>query len=106
MNGRTRLPNRRPAVSETFDWHGVDVTITLGFDSDGAIREVFADGGKTGSDFGGLLDDAAIMMSLLLQGGCTPDRLARHLMGTDIDRAPQTIAAAIAQRLAVLERDI
>ena len=79
-HSRTRLPARRPNLTDSFAWGGVRFTVTAGFDERGAIREVFADGVKVGSDTEGLLDDACILVSLLLQHGYTPDRLAGHLL--------------------------
>ena len=52
--GRQRLPNRR--TNETVDaiHDGRAYAVTLGFDpATGEVREIFANGAKTGSDMAG-----------------------------------------------------
>ena len=78
MNGRTRLPNRRPAVTETLTVEGQRVEVTIGFaPDDGAVREVFLVAGKTGSMLDSLLSDAAVSISVALQHGVSPVALAK-----------------------------
>ncbi len=101
---RTRLPSRRPNTTDNFEWGGTHFTVTAGFDECGVIREVFADGAKGGSDTEGLIDDACILVSLLLQHGYTPGRLPAHLLRKG-DTA-QSVMAAIAQRLVDIDREL
>ncbi len=56
----------------------VAVCITVNRDDNGTICEVFA---KSSGGMQGHLDRVCTMASLALQGGCEPDRIARHLLG-------------------------
>ena len=77
---RTRLPNRRPAVTETLEVEGQRVEVTVGFAPDsGAVREVFLVAGKTGSMLDSLLADAAVSISVALQHGVSPAALAKSV---------------------------
>ena len=56
---RIRLPNRRPAITETLEVEGQCVEVTVGFaPEDGAVREVFLVAGKEGSMLNSLLSYA------------------------------------------------
>ena len=85
MNGvsvpkRQRLPNRRPAVTETLEVEGQRVEVTIGFAPEtGAVREMFLAAGKTGSTLDGLLADAAVAISVGLQYGVPPAALAKSV---------------------------
>ncbi len=80
MPERQRLPNRRPAVTETLVVEGQHVEVTVGFASEnGAVREVFLATGKTGSMLDSLLADAAVSISVALQHGVPPAALAKSV---------------------------
>ena len=110
--GRERLPNRRMTVTETVEWGGKTWLIGVGFNAHGEAREVFVNGDqergvKPGSEYLSLMQDACIVLSLLLQHG---QRLAdlvatldRHFPGAD-RQAASPIALA-ARRVLALERD-
>jgi hypothetical protein len=82
MPERRRLPNRRPnmtvpiADSATGRWH-----LTVGFDREGEVREIFLDrAGRAGSEFDGLVHDACILISReILQRGRKPIELLRSM---------------------------
>ncbi len=76
---RARLPDRRPA--ETFDLEhaGQRFTVTVGFYPDGRPGEVFTHGTKTGSTLDGLLADACVVVSCLIQHGVAPGELAKSM---------------------------
>ncbi len=77
---RQRLPNRRPAVTETLVVEGQRVEVTIGFAPEsGAVREVFLMAGKTGSMLDSLLADAAVSISVALQHGVSPAALAKSV---------------------------
>ena len=77
---RQRLPNRRPAVTETLEVEGQRVEVTIGFAPEtGAVSEVFLAAGKTGSMLDGLLADAAVVISVGLQHGVPPAALAKSV---------------------------
>ena len=77
---RARLPNRRPAVTETLVVEGQRVEVTIGFAPEsGAVREVFLMAGKTGSMLDSLLADAAVSISVAIQHGVSPAALAKSV---------------------------
>ncbi len=77
---RRRLPNRRPAVTETIEVEGHKVEVTVGFEPEsGAVREVFLVAGKEGSMLDSLLADAAVAISVALQHGVHPAALAKSV---------------------------
>ena len=78
MTGRQRLPARRPSQTETVEHGNARFEVTIGFFPDDRVGEVFASGAKSGSELDGLLDDSAILISLLLQHGVEPAALGRE----------------------------
>ena len=77
---RQRLPNRRPAVTETLEVGGQVVTATVGFDpEDDSPRELFLKADKEGSLQNALLDDTAVVVSIALQCGVSAETLARSV---------------------------
>ena len=77
---RRRLPNRRPAVTETLEIEGQRVEVTIGLAPEsGAVREVFLVAGKEGSMLNSLLADAAVVISVALQHGVPPAALAKSV---------------------------
>ncbi len=68
MSIRKRLPNRRPAHTETLLIDGQASTATVGFDPEsGQPRELFLTAGKEGSLLNAMLADAAVVISIALQ---------------------------------------
>ncbi len=77
---RHRLPNRRPARTETLEVAGQAFTATVGFDpEDGRPRELFLTAGKEGSLINAMLADAAAVISVALQHGVTAQALAKSI---------------------------
>ncbi len=77
---RQRLPNRRPAHTETLGVDGQSFEATVGFDpKDGSPRELFLKAGKEGSLLNSLLDDAAVTISVALQHGVSAKALAKSV---------------------------
>ena len=97
---RERLPNRRPSETETIEHGGARFDVTAGFYLDGRPGEVFAGGAKSGSELDGLLDDSAILSSLLLQHGVEPAALARTVGRLGDGTAPASVIGAIVDLLA------
>jgi len=95
---RIDLPNRRPHFSEEFEWSGRTWRLGLGFDEAGAVREIFLEGPKAGTELQVLAVDAGIVLSRLLQRGDTVAEIARSLngLGETGDAAPSLIHAAAA----------
>jgi hypothetical protein len=69
MSERKRLPDRRQALTFEFRHRGLAYSCTLGRYPDGTIGEIFLSNHKAGSAAGALARDAAVAVSLGLQGG-------------------------------------
>jgi hypothetical protein len=104
---RTRLPNRRDSRLRQIEWAGREWTVCAGFDATGAIKEVFIDGIKTGAHFDGLMDDACILLSVMLQAGFTPEQLVGFLSReTEGDSTrPASPIGAVAELLREIEAE-
>ena len=91
---RQRLPNRR--LNETVDlrFEGQHYHATVGCFADGRPGEVFCHGAKVGSGMDLLIDDACIVLSLLLQHRVEPQVLV-HSMGRLDGGAPASIIGAL-----------
>ena len=101
---RHRLPNRRPNETRTLTFGGMSFAVTIGFyPADGRPGEVFASGAKSGCDLDFLLDDTCVALSLLLQHGVPPGKLA-HTMGRAGDGA--TPASIIGARADLLVKEV
>jgi hypothetical protein len=75
--------------------------VTIGFDlSTGKIGEVFTHGAKIGSAMDGILDDACITLSLLLQHGVEPAALAASMGRLGNGKTPASIIGALSDLLA------
>lgn len=64
---RSRLPQRRPTETFTFDHEGVKYIASFGRDNQGHIRELFLDAGKQGSSANIVAKECAVVLSLALQ---------------------------------------
>jgi hypothetical protein len=97
---RRRLPDRRPSVTRTLVHDGSAYAVSLGFDlTDAWLGEVFAHGAKVGSNMDGILDDACIALSLLLQHGVEPAALAGTMGRLGDGTTPASIIGALADLL-------
>lgn len=94
---RQRLPNRRPNLTIELAHDGRAYAVTVGFDpADGAVREVFTHGAKAGSTMDGILDDACVALSLLMQHGVAPASLAASMGRLGDGTSPASIIGALA----------
>ena len=77
---RTRLPNRRPLITETLIVGGQAIEAFVGFDpATGRPRELYLTGAKDGTDLAAILDDASVVLSVALQHGVAPTALVRSV---------------------------
>ncbi len=77
---RFRLPNRRPAYTETLEVDGQAFEATVGCDpEDGSPRELFLKAGKEGSMLNAQLADAAVVISVALQYGIPAAALSKSV---------------------------
>ncbi len=97
---RERLPDRRPNETVTFDHDGTSYALTIGFYLDGRPGEAFTGNAKVGSGVEAVLDDAAILISLLLQNGVEPAALAKTVGRLEDGKEPASVIGAIVDLLA------
>jgi hypothetical protein len=92
---RDRLPNRRPAITFTFERDRSLYQVTIGYFPDGRVGEIFLNADRAESLLDVLTHDAAILASLALQHGCPLETithaLKRHARGV----AASPIGAAL-----------
>lgn len=84
MTERTPLPNYRKCIVEdvrhiTASGHELTLPVTFGLDTNGKIREFFCTPNKSGTDIQALINDGALMASILLQHGYSISELAAAL---------------------------
>lgn len=91
---RVRLPARRLRLARALNCHGVDLLVEVGFDRAGTAREIFVEGLQYGGDLHRLVNDAAILVSHMLQSGWRAEELFGKLMGADTQTAAQKFADA------------
>ena len=95
MTARRRLPNRRPSKTTTYQKDGHVFQLVGGFYPDGTVGEAFLNAGKTNSTLDALASDAAILVSLALQFGCTIDVLRHAVKRDGTGRAASFIGEAL-----------
>jgi ribonucleoside-diphosphate reductase alpha chain len=76
---RSRLPDRRGALTTSIVINGNKYHVTYGEYRDGRLAEIFAAGPKIGSDARTGLTEAVTAASLALQHGCSVEELLRAL---------------------------
>jgi ribonucleoside-diphosphate reductase alpha chain len=102
---RRRLPDTRQSVTHKFSVGGHEGYITVGLYPDGAPGEVFAKIAKQGSTMSGLVDTAAILISIALQYGVPVNALARKFEHTRFEPSGHTkspdipVASSIADHI-------
>jgi hypothetical protein len=81
---REPLAARRSHEAFNFRHWDTEYTVGLGRSPDGAIREVFINGGKIGTQMETLARDSAVLLSIALQYGVPLDTL-QHAMTRNAD---------------------
>jgi len=85
MNARIRPPARRPAVTHKLTWrtgtaeHSFHITVGLDPNTAKPIEVFYADGQRHGSQLQHTIQDACVLISLLLQHGVAPFAIAKSL---------------------------
>lgn len=93
---RERLPHRRPNSTVPVEAGGIEAYATLGFNEEGRPAEIFLrprPGVKAGSPVEFLIDDIAVILSIAIQHGLSPEALAGSL-GRNDDGSPSSIVGA------------
>ena len=91
---RSPLPDRRAAETVALEHGGARFMVTIGFYPDGRPGEVFTHGARSGSQLDGLLSDACIILSSLMQHGVKPREIAAS-MGRLGNSGPASIIGAV-----------
>lgn len=99
--GRVKMPQRRvTAVFEiTHELGRQPLTATIGFDSEGAPREVFLDVPKS-SPMGEIARDSALLISIALQSGVPLSEMQAGVGRDDESGKPHTIIGTALDLLA------
>lgn len=108
---RTRSPARRPSLTGRATWQTEAAKhrfhITAGYDPmTGRLCEVFyADGQKTGTNLRDTVQDACILISMLLQHGETVNEIGKSLNVAPVagTRRPASILGTIVETLRGME---
>ncbi len=103
---RRVLPQRRRSETFEIDYGGLNRshTITLGFYDDGALGEVFINGGKSGELVEAIARDGAVLLSLALQYGAEMKNI-RSAITRDEQGAPSSIIGAVVDQLTEAAHD-
>jgi len=105
---RTPLPNRRPSIVETISFEGNNYDVSFGVDK-GEIREVFITSHmKQGSSLHEICEDAAVLISLLLQYDFPRENIAHSLSKraggvSNKTTEPASIIGAVIDRIIELQ---
>jgi hypothetical protein len=93
---RDKLRNRR--LSENFDVsiHNQMVNVQFGYDDDMRIKEIFVASRKFGSDTNTAFRDIAVLLSFLLQYGCSMQEVI-DVLSSDTYGNAEGIAGALAR---------
>lgn len=81
MIQKTRLANRRASITREFWFDGFTYRATASRFPDGRIAELFLDTGKAGSAVQTQAENAAILVSMLLQHGVTCEEIRSKVTG-------------------------
>lgn len=92
---RDHLPQRRATETFEIDFSGVPISVSFGYYDDGRPGEVFLSTRKAGTAVDIASRDTAILMSLLLQYGCSP-RIIQRALTRDAQGQPEGLAGMVA----------
>lgn len=84
-NGRSKLPNERPAVIHKFTVGDLEGYVQVGLYEDGRPAELFITISKEGSTIRGLCDTIGILTSYCLQHGISLDVISSKLQGVSFE---------------------
>jgi hypothetical protein len=99
MTARERLPDRRLAETTRLEFEGFHFTVTIGRFPDGRLGEIFVANHKAGNAADVVVRDAGILISLLLQHGCTATTIA-HAISRNSDGTPSGMIGAVLDAIA------
>lgn len=98
---RERLPNRRLQGTHRLELAGTTIFLGIGLDLAGKPREVFLTGGKDGSEIQLLVQHLAIILSIALQRGASPQDLLKTVArSAELDpKWPALLVPAVLDKL-------
>ena len=101
MTDRTTLPNRRPQAVHKINLNGTTLHLGIGFDPEtGQPSEVFITGGKEGTDVQLLVQHVAILISIALQHGVTPEAMGKAMARGDLGAGwPSLLVPAVLEKI-------
>ena len=91
---RETLPQRRACENMEITYANVQVSVALGFYDDGRVGEVFMSTRKAGTPVDTAARDTAVLLSLLLQYGCSTKIISRALTA-DAQGRPEGLAGEV-----------
>lgn len=100
---RIRPPNRRPVENFSIHFANVEYSISVGFNAEGRVVEVFISTRKAGTPVDVSCRDTALMISLCLQYGC-PLEVINHSITKTIDGKPEGLAGFVLAELIEVDR--
>ncbi len=95
MTIRRRLPDRREHELIEFDHGGFHYVAGIGRFADGSLAEIFLNVAKSGTPLETLARDAAILASIGMQHGATPNELRHALTRNRDGSAGSALAVAL-----------
>ena len=112
MSERKCPPDRRPSVTRRLTWqtdsaeHEFHVTIGLDVETGDPVEVFYADGQRGGSQLQHTIEDACVLISLLLQYGVEPQAIGKSLSTTPVygHTRPATVVGVIAD--AITQREV
>lgn len=104
MSVRNRPANRRPSVTHRLVWHTESAEhrfhVTIGYDASTLqpIEVFYGDGQKVGSQLQHTIEDACVLISLLLQHDVAPWDIEKSLSTTPTPQgtSPATVVGVVA----------
>ncbi|MBP0440667.1 hypothetical protein [Tianweitania sediminis] len=93
---REIIPQRRASENEEIAFAGTQVSVSFGYYDDGRVAEVFLSTRKAGSAVDVAARDTAVLMSLLLQYGCSAKIIGRAITA-DAQGRPEGLAGIVAR---------
>jgi len=76
---REKLPQRRYSETRSFEHAGISYRASVGYYPDGRIGEIFLDADHCTSDAAKIGKEAAMLWSLAVQHGCSPETIRRAM---------------------------
>jgi hypothetical protein len=105
QGGRQRLDDRRAADVRELAHANQRYRLHVGRFPSGALAEVFVDSSKPNSTMDAFAADAAILISLLLQHGATPNEIG-HALRRNPNGAAASLIGAVVDALQVIETEV